>query len=100
MAGLQEVPLNVNASEPLSTATQKAVDGHDTDAMPGRVLVAAPLMLGAELHVLPLNRKADESRASTAMQNVTVGQDTESGSPRDEDSTAGLLHLAPSYIAA
>ena len=37
MAGLQEVPLNVNALEPLSTAAQKLGDEHDTDAMPVRV---------------------------------------------------------------
>ncbi len=96
VAGLQEVPLNVNALEPLSTAMQKAGDEHDTDAMPGWVPWAGSLMLGAELHVLPLNRKADESRVSTARQNLTVGQDTESGSPSDDDSTAGLLHLVPS----
>ena len=102
LARLQEVPLNVNALEPLSTAAQKVDDGHDTDAMPVRVLGTGSLMLGAELHVLPLNRKADESRASTAMQNLTVGQDTESGSPpaADEDSAVGLRHLVPSYIAA
>jgi hypothetical protein len=57
-------------------------------------------MLGAELHVLPLNRKADESCVSTAMQNLTVGHDTESGWPAGEDSLAGWLHLVPSYIAA
>jgi len=34
VAGLQEVPLNVNALEPLSTAAQKPGDEHDTDAMP------------------------------------------------------------------
>ncbi len=96
VARLQAVPLNVNALEPLSTAAQKVDDGHDTDAMPVRVLETGSLMLGAELHVLPLNRKADESRASTAMQNLTVGQDTESGSPADEGSTVGLLHLVPS----
>jgi hypothetical protein len=50
--------------------------------------------------VLPLNRKADESRASTAMQKLTVGHDTESGSPAEEDSPAGWLHVVPSYIAA
>ena len=100
MTGLQEVPLNVNALEPLSMAAQKLGDEHDTDAMPVWVLEAGSLMLGAELHVLPLNRKADESRASTAMQKLTAGQDTESGSPADEDSRAGWLHLVPSYIAA
>jgi hypothetical protein len=78
-AGLQEAPLNVNALEPLSTAAQKLGDEHDTDAMPDWVLETGSLMLGAELHVLPLNRKADESRASTAMQKLTVGHDTESG---------------------
>jgi hypothetical protein len=57
-------------------------------------------MLGAELQVLPLNTKADESRASTAMQKVTVGHDTESGSPAEEGSPLGWLHLVPSYIAA
>ena len=57
-------------------------------------------MRGAELHVLPLNRKADESRASTAMQKLTVGHDTESGSPADEESLVGLLHVVPSYVAA
>ena len=100
MAGLQEVPLNVNAFEPLSTATQKVDDGHDTDAMPAWVLAAASLMPGAGLHVPPLNRNADESRVSTAMQNLAVGQDTESGSPSDEGSATGLLHLVPSYTAA
>src|SRR5690348_5161441 len=100
VAGLQDVPLNVNALEPLSTAAQKVDDGHDTDAMPPRVFEAGSLIRGAELHVLPLNTKADESRASTAMQNLTVGQDTASGSPTDEDSAVGLLHLVPSYVAA
>ena len=100
-AGLQEVPLNVNALEPLSTAAQKLGDEHDTDAMPPRVFEAGSLMPGAELHVLPLNRKADESRASTAMQKLTVGHDTESGSPaeedeEDEDSLVGWLHVVPS----
>jgi hypothetical protein len=59
-------------------------------------------MPGAELHVLPLNRKADAPRASTAMQKLAVGQDTESGSPAEEaeDSLAGWLHAVPSYIAA
>jgi hypothetical protein len=79
MAGLQEVPLNVNALEPLSTAAQKLGDEHDTDAMPVWVPGTGSLMRGAELHVLPLNRKADESAASTAMQKLTVGHDTESG---------------------
>ena len=79
VAGLQEVPLNVNALEPLSTAAQKPGDEHDTDAMPIWVLGTGSLMLGAELHVLPLNTKADESSASTAMQKAIVGHDTESG---------------------
>jgi hypothetical protein len=100
VAGLQEVPLNVNALEPLSTAAQKLGDEHDTDAMPPRVFEAGSLMPGAELHVLPLNRKADESLASTAMQKLTVGQDTESGSPAEEDSPVGRLHVVPSYTAA
>jgi hypothetical protein len=100
VAGLQEVPLNVNALAPLSMAAQKPGDGHDTDAMPVWVLGTGSLMPGAELHVLPLNTRADESRASTAMQKLTVGQDTESGSPADEDTLAGLLHLVPSYMAA
>jgi hypothetical protein len=100
VAGLQEVPLNVNAVEPLSMAAQKLGDEHDTDAMPVWVLGAGSLMLGADLHVLPLNTKTDESRASTAMQKLTVGHDTESGSPADEDSPAGWLHAVPSYVAA
>jgi hypothetical protein len=79
LAGLQEVPLNVNALEPLSTAAQKVGDEHDTDAMPVRVLGAGSLMLGAGRHVRPLNRKTDESSASTATQKLAVGQDTESG---------------------
>src|ERR1700722_18981602 len=98
-AGLQEVPLNVNALEPLSTAAQKVGEEHDTEAMPGWVLAAGSLMRGAERHVLPLNAKADESRASTARQKLTVGQDTESGSPADEDSGPGRLHVVPSYVA-
>jgi hypothetical protein len=102
VAGLQEVPLNVNALAPLSTAAQKPGDEHDTDAMPPRVFEAGSLMPGAEIHALPVNRKADESRASTAMQKLTVGHDTESGSPadEDEDSLAGWLHVVPSYTAA
>ena len=101
LAGLQEIPLNVNALEPLSTAAQKLGDEHDTDAMPPRVFEAGSLMLGAELHVRPSNRKADESRASTATQKLTVGHDTESGSPTEEaeDSRAGLLHVVPLYTA-
>ena len=79
VAGLHEVPLNVNALEPLSTAAQKLGDEHDTDAMPMRLLGSGPLMPGAELHVLPLNRKEDESSASTAMQKLAAGHDTESG---------------------
>jgi hypothetical protein len=100
VAGLQEVPLNVNASEPLSTAAQKLGDEHDTDAMPLWVLGTGSLRLGAELHARPLNRKADESCASTAMQKLTVGHDTESGSPAEEGSRAGRLHVVPSYLAA
>ncbi len=96
MAGLQEDPLNVNALEPLSTAAQKVGDEHDTDATPDRVVEAGSSMPGAGLHVLPLNRKADVSRASTAMQKLTVGHDTEPGSP-EEDSKLGLLHVVPSY---
>jgi hypothetical protein len=92
--------LNVNALEPLSTAAQKLGDEHDTDAMPVWVLAAGSSMLEAELHVLPLNRKADESRASTAMQKLTVGHDTESGSPAKDDSPVGWLHAVPLYIAA
>ena len=79
MAGLQEVPLNVNALEPLSTAAQKVGDEHDTDAIPVRAPGTGSLMLGADRHVRPLNRKTDESSASTATQKLTVGQDTESG---------------------
>ena len=100
VAGLQEVPLNVNALEPLSTATQKLGDEHDTDAMPVRLLEAGSLMSVAELHALPLNRKADESSASTATQKRTVGHDTESGWPAEEDSPVGWLHVVPSYVAA
>jgi len=91
-AGLQEAPLKVNALEPLSTAAQKLGDEHDTDATP---VEAGSLMLGAGLHVLPLNRKADESRASTAMQKLTVGHDTESGWPPAEVSKLGSLHVVP-----
>jgi hypothetical protein len=100
VAGLQEVPLNVNALEPLSTAAQKLGDEHDTDAMPLRVLVTGSLMPGAELHVLPLNAEVDVSCASTAMQKLTVGQDTESGSAAEEDSLVGWVHVVPSYLAA
>ena len=99
VAGLQEVPLNVNASEPLSTAAQKLGDEHDTDAMPVWALGTVP----PELHLLPLNRKVAASRASTAMQKRTVGHDTESGSPSspaEEGSAAGWLHVVPSYLAA
>jgi hypothetical protein len=99
-AGLQEVPLNVNTLEPLSIAAQKLGDEHDTDAMPVSAFETGSLMLGAELHLLPVNTKADESRASTAMQKRAVGHDTESGSPPDEDSRVGWLHVVPSYIAA
>jgi hypothetical protein len=100
VAGLQDVPSNENALEPLSTAAQKLGDEHDTYAMPSWVLGTGSLMLGAELHVLPLNRKVDEPSASTAMQKLTVGHDTESGWPAEEDSPEGWLHLVPSYIAA
>jgi hypothetical protein len=95
-ARLQEVPLNVNALEPLSTAAQKLGDEHDTDAMPVWVSETGSLMLGAELHELPSNSRADESRASTVIQKPTVGHDTESGSPADEDSLVGRLHVLPS----
>ena len=100
VAGLQEVPLNVNALEPLSTAAQKLGAEHDIDAMPIWVLGTGSLMPGAGLHVLPLNRKVDESCVSTAMQKLTVGHDTESGWPAGEDSLAGGLHVVPSYTAA
>ena len=100
MAGLHEVPLNVNALAPLSMAAQKLGDEHDTDAMPRWVLGPGSLMLGAELHVLPLNTKVDEFSVSTAMQNLTVGHDTESGSAAAEDSPVGWLHVVPSYLAA
>ena len=100
VAGLQEVPLKVNALEPLPTAAQKLGDEHDTDAMPIWVLGTGSLMLGAELHVLPLNTKVAESSASTAMQKLTVGHDTESGWPPGEDRPEGWLHLVPSYLAA
>ena len=92
--------MNVNALEPLSTAAQKVGEEHDTDAMPAWVLEAGSLTRGAELQVRPSNRKADESRASTAMQKLTVGHETESGSPADEDSLVGRLHVVPSYAAA
>jgi hypothetical protein len=79
VAALQAVPLNVNTLGPWSTAPQKLGDEHDTDAMPVWVVGTGSSMLGAELHVLPLNTKVDESSASTAMQKLTVGHDTESG---------------------
>jgi hypothetical protein len=100
VAGLQEVPLNVNALAPLSRAAQKLGDEHDTDAIPIWVPGTGSSMLGAEFHVLPLNTKADESRVSTAMQKLTVGHDTESGSPAEEDSLVGRLHVVPSYLSA
>ena len=100
VAGLQEVPSNVNALEPLSTAAQKLGDEHDTEAIPIWVVGTGSLMLGAELHVLPLNTKEDESSASTAMQKLTAGHDTESGWPAAEDSLVGWLHVVPSYLAA
>jgi hypothetical protein len=34
------------------------------------------------------------------MQKLTVGHDTESGSPAAEDSPVGRLHAVPSYLAA
>ena len=92
VAGLQDVPSKLNASEPLSTAAQKPGDEHDTDAMPAW----APGTVPPELHLLPLNRKVAESRASTARQKRTVGQDTESGSPSAEVSPVGWLHVVPS----
>ena len=100
VAGLQEVPVNENALEPLSMAAQKLGDEHDTDAMPIWVLGTGSSMLGAEFQVLPLNTKVDESCASTAMQKLTVGHDTESGWPAEEDSPAGWLHVVPPYLAA
>jgi hypothetical protein len=100
VAGLQEVPLNVNALEPLSTAAQKLGDEHDIDAMPSWVPGTGSLMPAAELHLLPLNRKVDESCVSTAMQKLTAGHDTESGWPAAEDSLVGRLHSVPSYLAA
>src|SRR5580692_3719726 len=97
---LQAVPSKVTTLAPLSTAAQKLGDEHDTEAMPGWALEAGSLMLGAELHLPPLNARADESRASTARQKLTVGHDTESGSAPDDDSLAGRLHVVPSYLAA
>jgi hypothetical protein len=99
-AGLQEVPSNVNALEPLSMAAQKLGDAHDTDAMPVRSFGTGSVMPGAALQVLPLNTKADESCASTAMQKLAAGQDTELGWPTAEGSRAGWLHLVASYLAA
>jgi hypothetical protein len=77
---LQVLPLNVNASEPLPTAAQKLGDEHDTDAMPLWVLGTGSLMLGAELPRAAVEQKVDESCASTAMQKLTVGHDTDVGS--------------------
>jgi hypothetical protein len=77
---LQEVPLNVITFGSLSTAAQKLGEEHDTDAIPGWALAAGSLMGGPELHLRPLNRNADESRASTAMQKLAVGHDTTVGS--------------------
>ncbi len=57
-------------------------------------------MLGAGRHVLPLNTKVAESRASAAMQKLTAGHDTESGWPPAEVSKLGLLHVVPLYVAA
>jgi hypothetical protein len=34
------------------------------------------------------------------MQKLTVGHDTESGSPREEGRWVGRLHVVPSYVAA
>jgi hypothetical protein len=100
VARLQDVPLNVNALAPLSRAAQKLGDEHDTDAMPMWVLETGSSRPGAEFHVLPLNRKVDESCVSTAMQKLTVGHDTESGSPAAAGSLVGWLHVVPSYLAA
>ncbi len=98
---VQPLPSKVTTfPPPPSTAAQKLGDGHDTDAIPLWVPGTGSLMLGAELHVLPLNAKVDESCASTAMQKLTVGHDTESGSPAAEDSPVGRLHVVPSYVAA
>jgi hypothetical protein len=68
--------------------------------MPIWVLGTGSLMLGAELHLLPLNRKLDGFCASTAIQKLTVGHDTESGWPAEEDSPVSLLHVVLLYTAA
>jgi hypothetical protein len=95
-ARLQEVPLNVNALAPLSTAAQKPGDEHETDAIPVSAPAAGSSMLRAGLHLVPLKARTDVSRASTARQKLTVGHDTESGSPSDEGSRVGRLHVVPS----
>jgi hypothetical protein len=97
VAELQDVPLNVNALELLSTAAQKLGDGHDTDDMPIWVFGTGSSIVGAELHVLPLNTKVDESCASTAMQKLTVGHDADA-SPLE--TPVGWLHVVPSYVTA
>src|SRR5512146_2346680 len=99
-AWLQEVPSNAEAREPLSPATQSPGDAHDTDARPPRLFGSGSSIPGAARHVPPLNTNADESSASTAMQKLAVGQDTESGWPAADDSAAGWLQVVPSYLAA
>jgi hypothetical protein len=89
VARLQEVPLNVNASEPLSTAAQKLGDEHETDAIPIRERGTGSATPGPGRHLMPLNIKTDESCASTAKQKLTVGHDTESGSTAEDESLAG-----------
>ena len=100
VAGLQDVPLNMNALGPLSIAAQKLGDGHDTDAMPMSVFGTGSSIVGAELHVLPLNMKVDESPASTAMQKLALGHDTELSPLGEEDTPVGWLHAVPSYVTA
>ncbi len=70
---LHELPLNVNARPPLSTAMQNDANGQDTDKKD-----FVPSMLAGALHTpRPLPPKVNAfPRGSTAAQNIAGAHDT------------------------
>jgi hypothetical protein len=79
-AEFEEIPLNVNALAPLSTAAQKLGEEHDTDAMPGWGARGRIVNTRSRTPRGAIEQKADESRASTAMHKLADGHDTDVGS--------------------
>lgn len=83
---------SVSTSERWVTATQKPLDGHDTDARPERLIfVGADQLVPSKMTELPL--------ASTATQKPPDGHDTDVR-PDTATMLAGAVQLAPLNITA